>query len=522
MKILPKNWSLFNIISIILCISAFIFFYLSFDSQIDRILSWDEVHYQQAIKQGIAENALETTSATLSQFLEYSYAKFVRDSILLQKVIQDMPNEQEDVFLLRHFHPVLPIYVWILCEQLSSKNWIVLSNYLLISLLVFLLYLYLKAYPAFYFFVGLSVLFISPFFQDTFQTANFHSFFSISCLFFFFQMQKFAPNQQKLPRQILLSLAIALMVLTLETYLLVFLSIGMFYFFLLSPHLPKVQDREQIKRGITFIIKIVSLSLLWVFLLNPSFFYTGGSLKSWAYYAYRIFFAGNEEYQSVSVLTTIKDFFLGHTSLTILVLTSLFVFIKSYQRIEKQTLLILFCGFTYLLFMLPFALYHTYLMPAVVLILLSSLLIVKDLHNSFVIKLILVCSIFVEITYRFATTSFEQIRTKCQAEKKEIQKIIQLAQQTQLPILADANHVFNYYAQSSQFKKLRTMSESRPEFYERIHYKNLNRNKDIQNQVFGAIIFLKTRNYTIEDFEFLTRAGYEKITTENYYLFMRK
>jgi hypothetical protein len=172
--------------------------------------------------------------------------------------------------------------------------------------------------------------------------------------------------------------------------------------------------------------------------------------------------------------------------------------------------------------MLPFALYHTYLMPAVVLILLSSLLIVKDLHNSFVIKLILVCSIFVEITYRFATTSFEQIRTKCQAEKKEIQKIIQLAQQTQLPILADANHVFNYYAQSSQFKKLRTMSESRPEFYERIHYKNLNRNKDIQNQVFGAIIFLKTRNYTIEDFEFLTRAGYEKITTENYYLFMRK
>ncbi len=560
MKILPTNWSFFNIFSIILCISAFIFFYLLFDSQTDRILSWDEVHYQQAIKQGIAENALETTSATLSQFLEYSYAKFVKDSVLLQKVIQDMPNEQEDIFLLRHFHPVLPIYIWILCEQLSSKNWIVLSNYLLISLLAFLLYLYLKTYPTFYFFVGLSILFIAPFFHATFQTANFHSFFCVSSLFFFFQIQKFASNHQKIFRQILLSLSIALMILTLETYLVIFLSIGMFYFFLLlsrfqqksvpafsappnPPHwggqgwgrikerfifksqlfrLPKVQDKEQIKRDITFIIKIVSLSLLWVFLLNPSFFSTGGSLKSWAYYAYRIFFAGNEEYQPVSLLTTIKDFFLGHISLTILVLTSLFVFIKNYQRVEGQTLLMLFCGLAYLLFMLPFALYHTYLMPALVLILLASLMIVKDLQNSFAVKFILVCSILAEITYRFTTTSFEQIRTKCQVEKKEIQKIIQLTQQTQSPILADANHVFNYYAQSTQFKKLRTISASRPKFYERIHYENLNRYKDIQSQTFGAIILLKTRNYTVEDFEFLTRAGYEKITTENYYLFIRK
>ncbi len=526
MKILPKNWSFFNIVSIILCISAFIFFYLLFDSQTDRILSWDEVHYQQAIKQGIAENALETTSATLSQFLQYSYAKFVKDSVLLQKVIQDMPNEQEDIFLLRHFHPVLPIYVWILCEQLSSKNWIVLSNYLLISLLVFLFYLHLKTMPSpyltFYFFAGLSVLFISPFFHATFQTANFHSFFSISCLFFFFQMQKFASNHQKIFRQILLSLSIALMILTLETYLVIFLSIGVFYFFLLLSRLPKVQDKEQIKSNITIIISIVSLSLLWVFLLNPSFFYTGGSLKSWAYYAYRIFFAGNEEYQSVNLLATVKDFFLGHISLTIVVLTSLLVFIKNYQRIEKQALLMLFCGFAYLLFILPFALYHTYLMPALILILLASLLVIKNLHNSFVIRLIIVLSIFVEITYRFATTSFEQIRAKCQVEKKEIQKLIQLAQQTHLPILADANHVFNYYAQSKQFKKLRTISESRPEFYERIHYKNLNRHKAIQNQAFGAIILLKTRNYTVGDFEFLTMAGYEKITTENYYLFIRK
>ncbi|GAB4184185.1 MAG: hypothetical protein OHK0057_07590 [Thermoflexibacter sp.] len=161
-------------------------------------------------------------------------------------------------------------------------------------------------------------------------------------------------------------------------------------------------------------------------------------------------------------------------------------------------------------------------MPAFLLILLASLLIIKNLFDSFVVKLILVLCISTEIIYGFVTISFEQIRAKHQAEKKEIWQIIQLAQQTPLPILADASHVFNYYSQSTQFKKLRTIRESHPEFYERVHYQNLNRYQAIQNQEFGAIILLKIRNYTTEDFEFLTSAGYEKITTENYYLFVKK
>jgi hypothetical protein len=513
MKRLSLNQSFFNLISIALCISAFIFFCLLFDSQKDRILSWDEVHYQQAINRGIVGNALDANSATLSQFFRYSYAKLVKDSVLLQKIIQEMPNEQEDVFLLRHFHPVLPVYVWIVCKQVSAENWIVLGNCLLLSLLVFLFYYYLQTpplpYPTFYFFVGLSMVFISPVFASTFQTANFHSFFSLSCLFFFFQLQKFKAYKQKLSRQLLLSFSIALMILTLETYIVVIFFAGIFYF-LPFHNQPKVPA------------KILWLILLWVFLLNPSFFYTGGSLKSWAYYTYRIFFASNEEYQSVRLLSVIKDFFLGHISLTVLILTSSFALIKNYHRVENQTQLLLFCGFAYLLFMLPFALYNTYLIPAIFLILLACLLIIKNLYDRLMVRLILVLCILAEIVYGLATTPFAQIRAKHQTEKKEIQQIIQLARQTHLPILADANHVFNYYSQSDQFKKLRTIRESRPEFYERVHYQNLNRYQAIQNQEFGAIILLKIRNYTAEDFDFLISAGYEKIITENYYLFLKK
>ncbi|SFE57253.1 hypothetical protein [Thermoflexibacter ruber] len=513
MKRLSLNQIFFNLISIVLCISAVVFFYLIFDSQKDRVLSWDEVHYQQAIQRGIVGNALETNSATLSQFLRYSYAKLVSDTVLLQKVIQEMPDEQEDVFLLRHFHPVLPVYVWILCKQISAENWIVLSNCLLLSLFALLFYFYLKSsplpYPIFYFFIGLSILFISPIFASTFQTANFHSFFSLSCLFFFLQLQNFKSDEQKLSTQLSLSFSIALMILMLETYIVIIFFTSIFYF---------LSFRNQPQA----IAKILCFTLLWVFLLNPSFFYTGGSLKSWAYYTYRIFFASNEEYQSVRLLSVIKDFFLGHISLTILILTSLFALVKNYHRVENPMLLLLFCGFAYLLFMLPFALYHTYLMPAFLLILLASLLIIKSLSDSFVVKLILVLCILAETIYGFVTIPFEQIRAKHQAEKKEIWQIIQLAQQTPLPILADASHVFNYYSQSTQFKKLRTIRESHPEFYERVHYQNLNRYQAIQNQEFGAIILLKIRNYTTEDFEFLISAGYEKITTENYYLFVKK
>lgn len=525
MKRLSLNQHFFNLVSIVLCISAFIFFCLLFDSQKDRILSWDEVHYRQALNQGIIGNALETNSATLSQFLRYSYAKLVKDSVLLQKLIQEMPNEQEDIFLLRHFHPVLPVYVWILCEQVSSENWLILSNCLLLSLFVFLFYSYFKSsslpYPTFYFFTGLSILFISPTFAFAFQTANFHSFFSLSCVFFFFQLQKLEANKQKLSRQLLLSFSIALMVLTLETYIAIMFFAGLFYFLTFYKQ-SKTQEKTLIKKNIGLIIKALCFSLLWICLLNPSFFYTGGSLKSWAYYIYRIFFASNEEYQSVRLLIVIKNLFLGHISLIILVLASLFALVKNYQRIANQTLLLLFCGFAYLLFMLPFALYNTYLMPALLLILLASLLIIKDLHDSFVVRFILVLCILAEIIYGFATNSFEQIRAKHQADKKEIQQIIHLSQQTHLPILADANHVFNYYSQSTQFKKLRTIRESHPEFYERVHYQNLNRYQAIQNQGFGVIILLKIRNYTTEDFDFLISAGYEKIITENYYLFVKK
>lgn len=69
-----------------------------------RMLSWDEVDYIQAARQGFISNALDTTSLRTQDFIELTKAK-IRG--LPPKPPTSGYKEEDDVFLLRHFHPPL-------------------------------------------------------------------------------------------------------------------------------------------------------------------------------------------------------------------------------------------------------------------------------------------------------------------------------------------------------------------------------------------------------------------------------
>jgi hypothetical protein len=437
-----------------------------------------------------------------------------------------MPNEQEDLFFLRHFHPVFPVYVWVICAYLFPTNFFVVANYLLIFLLLIqfgiIFFSSSRKADSFYFFIGLAILFSSPIFIASYQSAHFHHFFFQSCVLFFIFLERFLEKYTIItfhPSKWLLGFVIALMILCLETFPIVLLS--SFFFILIMSKLSKYTN-QNIGQLLTykFVFYTLSCALIWIFLLNPSFFYTGGSLKSYSYYAYRIFFAGNEEYQSVQVFSLIKTFISQHISLIIIMLIAIYVLIR--EKVKIVPLMMLFCGICYLIFISPFALYNTYLMPALGLIIFSTILIIKILENNYLVKIMLLIIVVSTSVANSQMYPLEKIKADNQNHRKEINTILDFAKKANSPILADGNHVFNFYGQTDIFKHLRTVSETQPQFYERIHYQNIPRRTDIALGAYAAIILLKIRNYSAKDFEFLEKSGYTQIPMDNYYFFVKR
>ena len=103
--------------------------------------------------------------------------------------------------------------------------------------------------------------------------------------------------------------------------------------------------------------------------LWPGALFSGGPLKSWLMYAYRIFANSSEEYATVKILQNFNDIFSSNPVLFIISIISLLLIIHNKKISLKRCFYIpLFLGISYAIFLAPFALNFTYFIPAISLI----------------------------------------------------------------------------------------------------------------------------------------------------------
>ena len=335
----------------------------------DLPLSQDEVDYALAAQRGISANYLESETLSFVDFARLSILKISADKSEIQTFASTRIDEKDDLFILRHFHGVIPVYYWSLFineDPGISKKYLRIGSQIFYSLFVLcfmaLLFFQLNCPRSI---SNLSILTLVLFFSSkafviSNLSMNYHIFLALFSLFFSYLLIN---NMQKRNNLHLLSISIAIMLATLETSVFIIFPALLVIFFL----------RKSFFEVSQIIIKIIFFSIFYLVLFWPGVIFSGSILKSWLMYIYRIFFANNSEYSSISRL----DFLGGFISDSIgLVFFAIIMLVLIAINKEKFTIfnLPLFLGIIYFLIIINFALNVTYILPAVVLMIFGLVL----------------------------------------------------------------------------------------------------------------------------------------------------
>jgi hypothetical protein len=500
-----------------LCI-AIIYFTLFQTSSLKTPLTWDEVNYASAAELGIVSNAFEKGSLNLIQFFNLGYSKLTKKPLNTS----NYPPEYNDPFNLRHFHPPLPVYFW---SFFSKQNKLLrLSNlflgFIFILLLIIMIYLVqsnrdilltIETFPL------ISVFMISKIFNYSFSSLNFHTFFLISSILFIGLLIRFL-NKPTQINVIFMGIAGAFLVVTLETWIVIISASALAVLIL------RYKNIFSFKLVSTFFISfLASLLILW-----PGIIKTGGPIKAWLMYTYRIFDV-RKEYSHVLLMKNWFEIINKNYWLFILFLFALISTLYLFKRLAMdKTLLIPFIiGACYALFITPFILNNTYILPAIGIIIFGTIIILQrffSVHRRFYILLTLLMIIVVITTT--ITTNFYKLQNKSTMEVSnfnialtEIKNIITLEKGK--PLLVDGGFIFRYYLKTNRntIEDLDGFDPLHPQFYRRIDYTYENQLPLIQKKYYGAIIFQTNRHYSKSQMEQLKQLGYHEKHIIGYYIF---
>ena len=133
-----KKLTLTSFLTVILFLFCF-YFYEKTDL-LNIKLSWDEAGYYKASQKGFINNYLSKDSINFIEFVKIAKNKVsIFKNSSLENNINTKP-EEDDQFILRHFHPVAPTYLWGLFTKddvnINLKN-IRISNIIVLTLIPF-------------------------------------------------------------------------------------------------------------------------------------------------------------------------------------------------------------------------------------------------------------------------------------------------------------------------------------------------------------------------------------------------
>lgn len=328
-------------------------------------LSWDEVDYANASKEGVLINAFDLKDLNLIQFIKIGIAKSSKNRDEIVKISSEVFPEEEQPFLMRHFHPPLPVYYWSMFTL--SKHGVVDFPLRISSLIFFILFVIV------FLILGFKLrenqhhesplqdllalcLFTSPVFLLSHSSLNFHIFHALACLFFAFNLQNYLKNYSK-KSEWLLAFSAAGLLLTLETGIFVifvgFLT-AIFY--------------KGAKYLLSFdLLRLLIKSFLIFIVFWPGAIISGGPIKSWLMYVYRIFLNSNSEYKGLDIFLNLMQFIEINLLLTLIIMANILILISKNSLKDIFNIPVIL-GIAYGVFLMPFALNYTYFIPAVTLI----------------------------------------------------------------------------------------------------------------------------------------------------------
>lgn len=504
--------------------AAAVFYGILFNaSRTTDYLTWDETDYAKAAQSGIAVNALEQQTLSLLEFSELGLAKIWKQ----QPDVSNFPSEFKDPFLLRHFHPPLPVYYWslFLSGDITTQDYLLrLSNIILQAICaLIILFFTIAVFPSgfrqrtiFFSCIAVSFFITSDIFLYTFSEMNFHSFFLIASVLFVFTLIKYLVNPIR-RNAIFFGLSFAVVFCTLETSPFVFSGA------ILSVLILKqwINFKTHWKTAtLTFII--ASMVLL------PGIVFTLGPVKSWAMYVYRVFAAGNESYDAVSVFTNLLSL-LKNNWLLVLVMLAGYVKIifalRSEKNISRVILLPAITGLLYGVLILPFTLNTTYIFPAIGLIFLGSLPGLfkiaesspKFIYFFSVLAVVSICVLFFKTDFKEMKDIAVKKQMNFSSDLNEVKNLLSRGQ----PVLADGGRILTYYlpGDAELIYELFRIHNHNAQFAIRKNYSYVVQENDLKNNFYSGILIGKGRNYTAEQLEQLKQWGYKFKELNNYFLF---
>lgn len=494
-----KKINLFVLISIVVFLISIGLYYTSNKSLFIKPLTFDEVDYRDASSKGVWHNASGKQTLSLTEFIQLGILKLNKDTAAIENFIATHYHAADDVFMLRHYHPVLPVYYWKLFldnnPEKESYN-LRLSNFILVGLyiLIFLVALFLdprigiKGLKSVWLYLFLSILLLSDLFNHCFSSITFHTFFAIFAIFSCSMFSRFV-TIPTIKNAVLLGISLSLLLLTLESS--VFLIFGL----LISTIL--FRKYKVFKWKYLFIIILSSLTLTTI--VWPSFLFKGELLKSIGMYVFRIFGKSNLEYKSVSYVDNWFEIINASPFLFFLILLSIILSVLALiKNKDKITAIIALTGLLFALIMTPFILNSTYIFAALSVLIYAGITNLINLGYKFhYLKLSLVIIAVFVIALNSYQGSYKE-RNFTVAERnifdKELKIIKTLSEDNKL-VLIHSGHVYRYYLNRNNIITLDIPEKNNMEFSIRWDYLHSDISDDIKNHKYNAVVLPKVEQY---------------------------
>lgn len=433
------------------CISILLFtIFLLIISPPWRILNFDEIDYFNASSEGLWVNAFDSSSLGIKSFLSLALWKMKFISMPPDFIEYD---ELIDTFLLRHFHPPFLQYISSYFAFISDEDFktaeklvflvrwglgciFIISSYS-ISGLLFKIRKKKLYYPIKIIFISYSALLLSLYLQ-------YHLLISILLIFTCYSFWNLLNNPIK-KNFLLFSVILAFSIISLETTLFSIIILSTIYIFI---NIKKSNSNLKFFRKV--LIYFWFLPITFSFILWPAALFKLSIFKSYGMYAYRLFFIKTEyadvfNFERFGLILGVLLIYIALLALSIIFIINSNLF----NDREKSPYKIFFIfGISYTTCMLPFSLFHTYMLPG---LFLATLPILELLNHEFLqkrffrfINLILIFCISFGI-FQLINLNFYDYFFAGFPGKLSLKNITEISTKKNLHIYSDAGNILKFY-----------------------------------------------------------------------------
>jgi len=517
----------------VLLIAAYMYFALNATTKINNHLSWDELNYETLSRKGIAYNALEKNSLNFIAFYKIGRARADKDTLLNSQLVKqyNYPDENENPFYLRHYHPPLANYFWSLFinensiikndRNLRVSN-IILGALAIIALIISIIISGVTSQRSIIFLmIFSSFLLLSHVYNYSFERLNFHTFQFVFSLIFLGSLIRWLNNPIK-KNSVLLGICISLMFLSLETA--AFIVVGALFGLLLI---------KKIKILLKSFWVILISFLLTLIVLWPGVVKTFAPIKTWIMYAARLFLKGNDEYAGVSTLDAWKILFIENMMIfSLLIIFSIILIVLSHKKSLSKTYLIPYIvAIFYLLAITPFILNKTYVLPVIGMFLFAiayniSLIKNEDYKAVFIkIQYVLIGILAISIVLNFVKLNYNAVKSENKISRIEFENDLEKLRQlihNKNNVIAFNGQQLRYYLGRKDIKDMRKNTIANPGYYIRKDGLYLDVKDKLKANEIGAVIFPKENisYYPEERTTILEDYNYKKIDLKHYRIFL--